>query len=476
MSKIYRLRFLIEFFILFVVVLLLVSDEILLNFRGDMNVNKYTFTESARELQNPRRGFYNLHRFMITDKETDYRELIEEEYKTDTETSLSLIEINLQMYRDSSISEAGMKNIDLLFQALSGIDKQLIIRFVYDWDGENEKYEPDTIDIILDHMEQLADVLDDYKEDIFIIQGLFIGNWGEMNGTKYFSDTDLGLLARQIADVADQSIYLSVRTPAYWRKITGIEKASPKNIDGNRLAGRLSLYNDGILGNESDYGTYRVQEYDGKKRSERKAELDFQDKLCSLVPNGGEVINDNEYNDFDNAVKDLATMHITYLNEGHDEAVLDKWRDAVVIEKGVFQGVDGYTYIKQHLGYRLLIEESDFGFNYFTNSIKAVVTMKNVGFAPLYSEPEISLILYDCEEGEILSYEMEGDLLKLTGGNRANRKLKLKGEIPLRELSDTKYDVYFSIVDSSTGQFISLANEQDAEEHGYCIGSIELLE
>lgn len=476
MSKIYRARFLIEIFVIFVVVLLLVSDELMLNFRGNMNVNKCTFTESSRELHNPRRGFYNLHRFMITDRETDYRKLIEEEYKRDADTDLSLVQINLQYYREGSISKAGMHNIALLFQALQEIDKQLIVRFVYDWDGKNEKYEPDTIDIILEHMEQLTDILDDYREDIFILQGLFIGNWGEMNGTKYFSDADLGQLARQLGDVADASVYLAVRTPEYWRKITGITDVSQKKIKGSLLAGRLSLYNDGIMGNESDFGTYRLQDINGRKRSERKEELEFQEKLCCLVPNGGEVINDNTYNDFDNAVKDLATMHVTYLNEGHDEAVLEKWKNTVVTEKGCYEGMDGYTYMERHLGYRLLIKEVDFHYNYFTNSIKAEVDMKNVGFAPLYAAPEVSLILYDQEEDKYLSYEVKGNLLNLSGGNESGKTVTLKADIAIKELTDGKYDIYFLITDSGTGRQILLANEQDAEEYGYNIGSIELYE
>ena len=37
----------------------------------------------------------------------------------------------------------------------------------------------------------------------------------------------------------------------------------------------------------------------------RMEELAFQEKLCSRVPNGGEVIIDNEYNDLECAIADL---------------------------------------------------------------------------------------------------------------------------------------------------------------------------
>ncbi len=56
-------------------------------------------------------------------------------------------------------------------------DKKWIVRFLYDW-GENEQYEPENLDIILQHMEQAGDVIREYHSCIYTLQGLFIGNWG----------------------------------------------------------------------------------------------------------------------------------------------------------------------------------------------------------------------------------------------------------------------------------------------------------
>ena len=77
----------------------------------------YRFRESARELRNPGRGFYHLYRFMITDEKVNYWQVVQEMYRDDRSTSLSLVEINLQNYRDGEVSKAGMANIGKLFQA-----------------------------------------------------------------------------------------------------------------------------------------------------------------------------------------------------------------------------------------------------------------------------------------------------------------------------------------------------------------------
>ena len=183
-------------------------------------MENYRFRESARELRNPGRGFYNLYRYEITDEKVNYWQLVQEMYRGDENTTLSLVEINLQKYREGEISEAGMGNMEALFQALGDLDKQLIVRFMYDWDGENEKYEPETIDIILRHMEQVEDVLREASGQIFVVQGLFIGNWGEMNGTKYSGDDDLFRLTEKLDSIMEPSIYLAVRTPEQWRRIT----------------------------------------------------------------------------------------------------------------------------------------------------------------------------------------------------------------------------------------------------------------
>ncbi len=229
-----------------------------------------------------------------------------------------------------------------------------------------------------------------------------------------------------------------------------------------------------MLGNESDYGTYRVYEVQGKTVTEREQELAFQEELCRYVPNGGEVIDNNFYNDFDNAVKDLATMHVTYLNEKHDQEVLKKWKEAKVTEDGCFKGMDGYSYIERHLGYRLLIRKPEFYHNTFMDHIEVKVAMGNVGFAPLYSNPKAELILYDRDLGGYLTYEMSGDLRKLSGGNESGKTLILRADIPVDELLHVKYDVYFTLTDPVTGAKIVLANEQDAGEYGYEIGTIEL--
>ena len=72
------------------------------------------------------------------------------------------------------------------------------------------------------HIKQAESVLREYADRIFTLQGLFVGNWGEMNGTQYVDDDSLQRLASTLAEVSNPDTYLSVRMPMHWRKITQI--------------------------------------------------------------------------------------------------------------------------------------------------------------------------------------------------------------------------------------------------------------
>ena len=433
------------------------------------------FQESPRQLDNPNRGFYYLYDFWITDDMTDYEGIVADRYQEDTETTLSMVQICLQNYRTGEISEAGMKNIRALFRALATVDKQLIVRFVYDREGKNLLYEPQNLNIILKHMEQVGSVLQEYCGQIFILQGLFIGDWGEMHGSRYTEEEYLRRLANQLAMAADPSTYLAVRTPVYWRMIVRSDDLGDGTMGENALSRRIGLFNDGMFGSENDYGTYgtKAKEAAGQyEKWNREDEMAFQEEVCCFVPNGGEVIIPNAFNDTKNAIESMATMHITYLNREYDSAVLEKWANTTIAEEGCFDGMDGLTFVERHLGYRLLIEKVDFVYSFWENCLLVNIAMKNVGFAPVYRELTMELKLRNEKTGEILTIAIEDSLSELVGGNKADLSKKIRTDVDISRLSAGKYTLYLVLADTATGKHIQLANEQDEEDYGYRLGEL----
>ncbi|MCD7836161.1 MAG: DUF4832 domain-containing protein [Lachnospiraceae bacterium] len=444
---------------------------------GGVRSESFEFTESNMQLINPNRGFYFMHGFTISDEGTDYEKEFEWRFSEDTETALSMIEINLQEYTDGSISEAGLRDVGELLDAMESVDKHYIVRPLYDWNGENESVEPESIDIILEHMRQLGELFSQHKDIIFTLQGLFIGNWGEMNQTAYLGSGQLKQLAYTLSESTDDEIFLAVRMPMQWRMITGMADAGEVNAHDGSLASRLGLFNDGMLGSYSDYGTYgeHTKEEDGYMTYwNREEELEFQEILCSMVPIGGEVINDNIYNDFENAVSDMKRMHVTYINGAYDKEVFDKWAETTVSESGCFDGMDGLSYIERHLGYRLLINDTSMSYDFMKDELTITVNMRNVGFAPVYRASDVRIILRDEESGRSLLYELPQDIRELAGGNEADETEEFSTVIQLKGEQKCHFDVYFEITDSITGERLLLANEQGPSAYGYCIGSIDI--
>lgn len=434
-----------------------------------VSIQTENFRESPRQLDNPNRGFYCLLAFQIADEPTDYNLLLDEMMKDTSGTSLSLVEINLQNYRDCALTSAALTNIDNLFVALKHWEKQLIVRFLYDWDGKNLEQEPENLDLILTHMEQLEYVLREHSQSIFTLQGLFVGHWGEMHGTAYSSTEDFRVLAEKLAAVTDPATYLAVRTPAQWRAITG--QGTPGGLTG--LAARLGLFNDGMLGNESDWGTYHTSGESLGRRS-RREELDFQRQLSLKTPNGGEIIIDNPYNDFEAAVDALNTMGVTYLNRDYDREVLEKWEQTTIWDGSCYNGLNGLEYIQCHLGYRLFISQASLSYDWISRSLEVEIQLKNTGFSPLYREPKVQIRLLRRADGHIADFDLPQELRRLAGGGREESPVKYSLHLSLADWEKGRYALYFSLTDTHSGQSILLANEQDQEDLGYLIGSLEL--
>lgn len=428
------------------------------------------FTESAREIESPDRGFYFQNGYVIQDEPQDFMAKISQ-WNGETPMRLEMLQINLRNFRDTELTQTALDNIDCLLRAYSGRNSRLIVRILYDWSGKAKEYEPKSLDIILRHMQQIGPKLLKYKDMIYTTQGLFIGNWGEMNGTPFVDQESVKQLANEFLKSTNYEIFLSVRMPMFWRRITELSDPGDSTARNNQTACRIGLYNDGMLGNESDWGTYGVGE--SRKANpltywNREEELEFQDALCSYVPNGGEVIADNPYNDFENARQDLATMHVSYLNRDYDRKVLDKWASSVVSEGSCFDGMDGLSYIQRHLGYRYLLDGSYVQYDFLKNKICMTAKIRNVGFAPVYSQKPMAITL--CSEDEVIVLTPEGDLRQAVGGNQSAEILNVCAAVPVSALKQTSYQAYIQIWDPVMNAQLELANEQMAGEYGYYLG------
>lgn len=449
----------------------------LLAYSARIDYTAEAFSESTKPIKNPYCGFYHIIGYTLSD---DYIPSDNSYCEVDSyNESLVLVEINLKNYRTCEISEKGLTQLNDILTSWeqSPHNTKLILRFLYDWDGTALATEPDSPELILTHMEQISKPVNMHCNSVYIIQGGFIGNWGEIHHSKFSVFSSLITLINRLNDVIDPSVYLSVRTPSQWRTVNDLFEPPAKfpafGAD-NSLIGRLGLFNDGILGSESDLGTYgNILKRDADSPSyqgTRNEELEFQNNLCRYVPNGGEVIYNHNLSELETSVSALRTMHISYLNADYDSRVIEKWKNSVWTGNDIFNGLDGYSYIKAHLGYRYLIHSCKIKKSGFIKPrVTLCLTLKNSGFSNTFKPFTTSVTLINSETEECISLPFCADLRKLYSGNKKSFTVK----IPVKELKHGRYKIYFSIKDETGNQTVFLANKNKATENGYLLGRLK---
>ena len=430
--------------------------------------------ESTETLANPYIGFYTMTGITLSD--TEVPSIPDTLQSADTSTQLVMLEVNLLPYRDCDISNAALSNLDTYFSEWKASGHQLIVRFLYDWNGKNLTSEPDSIEQVMTHMKQVAPVINRHKDTVYLLQGIFVGNCGEMNQSKYLDQDSMTTLMNTLDSNIDPSIYLSVRTPRHRRMILNSAQIPARSsaFDGS-LSSRLGLFNDGMLGSANDTGTYG----DGSHKTDeilelwsRKDELNYQNKLCRYVPNGGEVIIDNPYNDLKQALSDLRTMHVSYLNKDYDTAVLDKWKQtAYTGEDTLYSNISGYKYIADHLGYRYTLTGSGISHSSLLDrNANVSFTLKNTGFSNAYRSFDVKLSIVN-DNGKLM------DSIPVTTDTRlwnAGEETTLTASVPVSNYTPGKYQIYVKISDSDLNREILIASDSSHNQHGYLLGDISL--
>ncbi|MCM1304413.1 MAG: DUF4832 domain-containing protein [Lachnospiraceae bacterium] len=438
-----------------------------------LNTFQLTYTpveypESAEYLASPDVGFYQIFGYVLKKDEPGYtspEDVNNVPKPTDGQPSERLvqIQINLREFRDQELTDSALSQLDNVLSAWYDTDRTLILRFLYDWSGKAPETEPEDISIILQHMEQTASVYNSYADHILMLHGLFTGNNGEMHHTSYSSPEDIRLLASKLAETADPSIFLSVRTPNHWRTITETDSYEELTaLSENPFLDRLGLFNDGMLGSANDTGTYTTLS--------REEELAFQNALCQTVPNGGEVIIDNPYNDLDNAIADLKLMHVSYLNSAHDGAVLNKWKETIYTGDDIFNGVTGYEYIRRHLGYRFVLRSTEIIRDYINGRFLLRLGIENVGFSRSYRGFSFCLTLLDPDTGEMIPFIPDEDSSCLTSSEITYLDVPLE----IGECSGHTYQLYWQTMDEIFDEAILYGNDLPLTEHGYLLGTLSI--
>jgi hypothetical protein len=211
------------------------------------------------------------------------------------------------------------------------------------------------------------------------------------------------------------------------------------------------LFDDGMLASESDLGTYGDQKASvvgWREAWSRKEELEFEDKLCRHLPNGGEVVRGGYISSPKGVVEVMRRMHISYLNGVYDGKVLNEWKKCIYEKSGVYKNVNLHTYIGLHLGYRFVLRKVTWNVK---KGRRMLLEIENVGFANIHEEAWVYLLLrFPKEERKIF---LETDVRMWDSG----KITVIEKEIP--PLNSGEYLLYLGMNRKKDGRVIYFANE-----------------
>ncbi len=333
-------------------------------------------TETTTNLVNPARGWFHLYTFFL-EKPLDLDELY---WSLKKEETLVQALILLSAFQTSAISDEALSRLECLLQFFQSHQKEVILRFAYDNQGQGLFAEPKTIHLVQTHIKQAGAVVRQLADTVYLIQGLFVGSWGEMHSSRYLSKEQLRQLADTMRQAVGNQIPIAVRTPLQWRLLHP-QGTQPGGSD-------MCLFNDGMFGSETDLGTYGVRCREDAQWEEgwcREDELAFLNKMHEKLPYGGEAVGVSDEGSLERAAAEMRQAQLSYLNAVHDKSCLERWRSEVWNGIGVWNGRCGLDYIGAHLGYRLLIRSVSVR----GRSRRLEIELQNTGFAGVLEEAEL---------------------------------------------------------------------------------------
>ena len=360
--------------------------------------------------------------------------------------------------------------LDALDQTFAGIRKRgkmVVVRVCYDpWYNGKTNTEPGDQRLILSHLRQLAPVYNKNADVILAIELGMYGPWGEMHSSQIGTNANIAGALQTLLAYTSPEIKVLVRRPdiiATWLGLskkefvveTPLFKAAAA-AKGDTMF-RAGMFNDGYLGSSSDLGTV-----DGSLT--REMMVNWLQNYSKNTPYGGELVanynGDHPINTPSYLSFEGFKTHTSYLNyEWHQPTILAMKDSVMTGVDAEYEGVSGYKYLEDHLGYRFVLRNSLMSDTVYDRKLDMEITIQNVGFAGMSGNRKASLILVgatDTVEVPLPSIQV-GTFFSRDGESDGYSTSSLSLDLP-QQLPNGNFKVYFRI--SRNADFRSDGNYQ----------------
>jgi hypothetical protein len=358
----------------------------------EAKITSVTYEPNDDKFPNPERGFYKYSDCNLGAGDKRLNESTLRMYR-DNNITLLFRYFYLKNFKNSALSAQALSEFDTDMATIRRAGMKCVLRFAY----SSSEGEPDApLDIIKQHLDQLKPHLEKNADVIAVMQAGFIGAWGEWYYTTnnlYNAGARYEVL-NKILQTLPANRCVQVRTPAYKKEFT--QRQTPLKAEEAFTAtpiARIAHHNDCFLASVNDYGTYNMSDIDGEK--------DYLSRDCLFVPIGGETCPPDGISPADGlkAYTEMSRLHFSFLNDDYYTGVNSLWKTGNYMDR-----------IIKELGYRLQLLSSECTAEVSPGSeCNVCIILKNIGFAPLYNERGVELILKNTQTGEEYTAQLDVD-------------------------------------------------------------------
>jgi hypothetical protein len=326
-----------------------------------------TYPRSTASLFNPERGFVDSIDILNTSDYSWYR---------GQGVSLLWSYVRLDNYRGSPLDSGFLNNLDAALGRVRAGGVKAFLRFTYNFSGSGQDASKS---VILNHIAQLAPILNKYADVLPFIQAGFIGAWGEWHDSSngLTNTTDKRDILTALLNALPKSMFVQLRYPIDKSLVFGTTATltAAQAFSGSNPA-RIGFHNDCFLADPSDGGTY--PSYGG---ADWKAYIAADGRY---TPVGGETCAVNSpRSDCSTALNELRMLHYSWLNRDYNGDVLNAWKS---------QGC--YDTIALDLGYRFVLTSASWSQAVRAGqNLSVQLNLNNEGFAAMYNSRPVVLVL-----------------------------------------------------------------------------------
>lgn len=317
--------------------------------------------------------------------------------------------IYLTKWVESDISQEGLDNIQKIFDGLRSHGCKAILRFAYNYTGldtsggESERW-------ILRHIEQLQPLLEKNKGLIATIQSGFLGAWGEWHNSPLANNQAAkNKIMNALLNAYPAPYCIEIRTPDHKNALTFDRESDKMRMGFNNdyfTAGQHPL----APGNDFVPGDNWYQQATAESPSfYMSGEIPYNEQsewgLSTLIGRIAtlKILRDHHYSAFDIT----QNFELNIYSWKQSSVTADRLKQAKILFDENYFMEDGrkvsrsfYEFVRDHLGYRLNVQNS--------SELKAEngkliynVNLTNTGFATVVNPKLVYLVLLS-EAGEVV--------------------------------------------------------------------------